>query len=491
MSGIPRGQRPKWLQEEGERRERIFRTCIANNPFIPPEEKSDIDFRDPTDRQTLFLTNNFEEVLFGGAGGGGKSDGLLMAALMYIQMPHYDALLLRRTYPELAMAGAIMDRAHHWLSPWIQKKVVHWNASDKRFTFPSGATLSFGYLLSRGDELRYQSSEFNFIGFDELTHFPEYQYRYLWSRLRRGRFQNIPGRLYAATNPGGPGGEWVKARWGLHGILDYNIVHAVDQNGEMEKRLFIGARVEENPYIDQEDYIRKLGKLDTVTYLQLRMGDWDVIAEGFMFRLKWFEDAYVSVDALPPKRRRVRGWDLAATPVTDDNKTPDYTSGVLMSVDDDTGIFYIEDMVMVRMAPADRDEFMAEIAARDGPDVPIRVEQEGGASGKSWIDSASRSPLFMKYDFDGMTTGGKSKEVRAQPMATAAKQGRLKLVSNQDPENNWNGQFLNLLCPFPQEGLPDDPIDAASLCYNWLVNAPGSSLDLEELAGVSNEIFYS
>ena len=51
--------------------------------------------------------------------------------------------------------------------------------------FPSGARLSFGHLLRDSDKYKYQSEEYQFVGFDELTHFQEDQYSYLFSRVRR------------------------------------------------------------------------------------------------------------------------------------------------------------------------------------------------------------------------------------------------------------------------------------------------------------------
>jgi hypothetical protein len=107
------------------------------------------------------------ELLYGGAAGGGKSDALLMAALQFIQYKNYNALLLRKTYSELALPEAIMDRAFQWL----EGTDAEWHAKEYRWSFPSGANLSFGYLQSENDKFRYQSSAFQFIGFDELTEF--------------------------------------------------------------------------------------------------------------------------------------------------------------------------------------------------------------------------------------------------------------------------------------------------------------------------------
>jgi predicted phage terminase large subunit-like protein len=81
-----------------------------------------------------------------------------MAALMYVDVPGYAALLLRRSYSDLALPGALMDRAAEWLSG----TAARWDGRDKAWRFPSGASLVFGYLATEADRYRYQSSEFQF-----------------------------------------------------------------------------------------------------------------------------------------------------------------------------------------------------------------------------------------------------------------------------------------------------------------------------------------
>src|SRR5882724_12911124 len=133
----------------------------------------------PSPKQAEFLELDCLEALYGGAAGGGKSSALLMAALQYVHVPGYAALLLRRTFADLSLPGAIMDRAHDWL----QGTGAVWHGQDKRWTFPSGATLTFGYCETARDVYRYQGMEVQFVGVDELTQWPEQSYRYLLSRL--------------------------------------------------------------------------------------------------------------------------------------------------------------------------------------------------------------------------------------------------------------------------------------------------------------------
>jgi len=163
----------------------------------------------PTPPQTAFLLLECREAMYGGAAGGGKSDALLMAALQYVDVENYAALLLRKSYSDLSLPAALIPRAAEWLTTTDAK----WNGAEHVWRFPSGASLSFGYLDTEADKYRYQSAEYQFIGFDELTQFSESQYTYMFSRLRRLKGSNVPLRMRGASNPGGYGHEWVKQRF--------------------------------------------------------------------------------------------------------------------------------------------------------------------------------------------------------------------------------------------------------------------------------------
>ena len=75
---------------------------------------------EPSLTQKVFLRTYSLEALFGGAAGGGKSSALLMAALQYVDVPGYSAILFRRTYADLALPGAIMDRFQSWIAGSIR-----------------------------------------------------------------------------------------------------------------------------------------------------------------------------------------------------------------------------------------------------------------------------------------------------------------------------------------------------------------------------------
>ena len=401
---------------------------ILNNAHIPHK---------PTSKQFEFLF--YADVLegfYGGAAGGGKSDALLMAALQFVDIPGYSALILRRTFADLALPEAIMDRAQEWLSPTNAR----WHGDTKTWAFPSGATLTFGYLQTERDKYRYQGAAFQMIGFDEMTQFTETMYQYLFSRLRRLHGSHIPIRMRAASNPGDIGHEWVKSRW----ITPTGAEHV------QKKRFFVPAFLEDNPHLDTEEYGITLMKLDPITREQLRRGNWDISATGKTFRRQDFKIGGGAHGA------QVRFWDLAATEETK-GKDPDWTVGCLMSMED--GVYWIKDIIRVREDAGEVEKVIRQAAEMDGVTTRVFMEQEGGASGKSLISYYSRTVL-NGYTFKGVPSTG-SKIVRAQPFAAAVSNGNVYLAPG-----GWNAVFLDEAEQFPKSKVHDDQVDAASSAFN-------------------------
>ena len=215
----------------------------------------------------MFLRTPQLEAFFGGSAGPGKSTALLASALMYADEPGYAALLLRRTYPQLSMPGGLIPMSKQWLG----ESDAAWSESHNRWTFPSGATVTFGHIQNEQDVYRYLGQEYQFIGFDELTGFTETMYRYLFSRLRRSEKVNAALRMRGASNPGGIGHDWVKRRF---------ITTATREPGTA----FVRAVLTDNPGLDVDAYREGLAKLHPVIRRQLEDGDWDIAGEGTLFR---------------------------------------------------------------------------------------------------------------------------------------------------------------------------------------------------------------
>lgn len=401
----------------------------------------------PTPTQAAFLLlDDVPEVMFGGAAGGGKSVAGLSAALQYVDVPGYSALMVRKTFPSLFQPGALIPLSHDWL----QGTDAHWNGTDRQWRFPSGATLNFGYLDTDLDRFQYQGAAYPFIDFDELTHFTESQYTYLFSRCRRTeamKARGIPLRMRSQSNPGGVGHEWVKARF---------------INNTAPDRLFIPSKLTDNPHLDVEAYRRSLAQLPLIERLQLEHGNWEAAKAGDWFKREWWQ--YIDAKDLPPMRRRVRYWDTASTKPSARNKDPDFYSGTQMS--EFRGRFYVEDRESFREGPAETERRLEAVRDRDGTSVEAFMAQEPGSQSEILINSYART-LFKGFSFRGDRQTG-SKLERAKPFSAACSNGLVFIVRGA-----WNREFTEQHEAFPTPGVHDDDVDSASGAHQKLALTGG------------------
>jgi len=224
-----------------------------------------------TPKQNMFITATADEVLFGGAAGGGKSYAQIIDALIYrIKYPGSKQIILRRTYPELDKS---IIRRTLALYP---KSIYKYSSSTHTGVFSNGSIIDFGYCDNENDVYRYQSAEFDVVRFDELTHFTKDMYIYLISRLRG--VNGYPKQMKSTTNPGGIGHKWVKERF--IDIGSENTVHEI--NGG--KRVFIPSLVTDNSFLMAKDgsYLRRLENLSEKDRKALLYGQWDIF-EGQYF----------------------------------------------------------------------------------------------------------------------------------------------------------------------------------------------------------------
>lgn len=391
--------------------------------------------------------------MYGGAAGGGKSQALLMAAAQYVHVPGYAAILLRENFPDLNQPDALIPRSKEW---WKGK--ARWSERDRRWTFPSGATVTFGYLERDNDAYQYQGAAFQFCGIDELSQHTEFRYRYLFSRLRRprsGPLADVPLRMRSGTNPGGRGGEWVCNRF-------------VNPRTRKAGAVFVPARLADNPSLDAEAYVRGLMHLDPVTRAQLLHGDWDAY-EGGRFKREWFRP--FSLRSGGPHGageyhldggRAVPASDCwvfqTADPAASAEETarsddPDYTAVCTFAVTPWNELLWL-----------DCDRFRAET-----PDIvprllsgyelhrPAFLGVEAVAANRAVYQEARRTSMVVRE----LSPGGRDKLVRATPLMVLAGNGRLFV-----PEvAHWREDALAELLRFtgdPRAGGHDDVVDACA-----------------------------
>lgn len=233
---------------------------------------------EPQKKQAVFMSRPEYEALYGGAAGGGKSDALLIEALRQVHIPHYKAIIFRKTYPQLSELEERSAELYPYIYPGCK-----YNASKHFWRFKSGAMIYFGAMQRTADRTKYQGKRYDFIAFDELTHFTWDEYSYMFSRNR----PSGPGtRVYirSSTNPGGIGHGWVKDRFITAGppfvpitsVMEINMPDGSVQK-KKRKRIFIQSTVFDNQKLLDNDpnYIANLASLPEAEKNALLYGDWD------------------------------------------------------------------------------------------------------------------------------------------------------------------------------------------------------------------------
>lgn len=275
----------------------------------------------PQPRQYEFMRRGEYEALYGGAAGGGKSDAMVAEALRQVDIPHYKAILFRKTFPE---ARELILKSHR-IYPRVYPGAKY-NGSEHCWTFPSGARIYFGSMPNATSYLRYQGLSFAFIGFDELTHFTQDEYEYLISRNRA----DGPGvRVYirATANPGGVGHGWVKERFitSMPPNTPYEFKTTVSKpdGTAMEvvrKRIFIPSSVFDNKELLNNDpnYLANLAMLPEAQRKALLYGDWNTFSGQVFTEWKDNPDGYktrqfthvIEPFEIPRHWRRYRSFDF-------------------------------------------------------------------------------------------------------------------------------------------------------------------------------------
>ena len=293
---------------------------------LPPNQR--LAWR-ATPKQKEFLSAPEFEVLYGGAAGGGKTDGLLVDALglgpwtekkpAHFEKRAYQAIIFRQTFPDLK---DIIDRSHE-IYPEAHRGAKY----DKQahvWNFPSGARIEFGFIQRDIERFRYRGRAFQYIGWEELTLWPTpAPYIYLIGRVRSSD-PTIPLYIRATTNPDGPGFGWVKERWRITKQgrpTKFEVALKDQETGEtyLRSRAFIPAKLDDNPHLGV-DYRAGLLQLDEEDQQRMLRGIWeapqikgayygkemdDARAEGRILRVPYVKSVPVNTF-----------WDLGANDTT-------------------------------------------------------------------------------------------------------------------------------------------------------------------------------
>jgi hypothetical protein len=258
-------------------------------------------------RQSAFISCPADDVAFGGARGGGKSDALLGDWLSHEETYGKDAIgiVLRRERTQLI---ELIERARVIYIPlgYTFKGV------DKVFIGPKGGRLRFAYLERDSDADSYQGHSYSRVYIEEMGTFnSEGPINKMQATLRSGA--GVPCQLKCTMNPGGAGHTWVKARYHLDEhprgmeLFKFEFRNPFTGKTITKTRIFIPSKVSDNKYLD-DTYIANLHQVGSPELVRAWLeGDWSVV-EGSFFP-EFCSKNIVTPFAVPPEWLRFRSID--------------------------------------------------------------------------------------------------------------------------------------------------------------------------------------
>ncbi len=441
---------PADVADRAKRLVETFRRTVLDNPWVVQK---------PHVRQAAFLLHSdIREILYGGAAGGGKSSALLGGAAQYVHVPEYQAILFRNTEGDLTQAGGLVERSLAW---WSETK-AKFNGNDFVWTFPSGAKIRFDYMQQDEHALKHRGSEYQFIGWDELTLQEEFHYTFLFRSLRKtttGAVADVPLRVRAGTNPGGKGMAFVRERF----VPDEYMAEPDEEKrfGRLwwksdphdgSLRLFVPARVQDNPSLNYEEYLQSLMQLDPVTRAQQLHGDWRDFSGG-RFLKDWFErrwwkhgDYYYTTGNPNGWRRDQLNVFMAVDPAGTKKKRSDYTAAGVFAACPDGDLlvlhFLHRKFFVHEMLPAVAD------VARHHQARTVGFESDNMQ--RLIVDQARKTPGMPPVT--PLYTRNQGKLHRAFPAIHLAEQGKILLP---DPSQPWVSVFLTNLLAFTGDAKLD------------------------------------
>jgi hypothetical protein len=266
---------------------------------LPEEQRQEVDqFIEEQSKGHLWIPSpgpqleavncEADVLLYGGAGGAGKSD--LILGLAFEQ--HQRTLIIRKHYVDLA---AITDRA---------KEI---NSTDKGFkgSIPprlrtiNGKVIDFGGLAQPGDEEHWQGQAHDLLAIDEVVQLPERQVRYLMGWVRSADPNQRCRTVLASNPPISSVGDWIipmfapwlddrhsnpaapgELRWVVTDEDGHDFwvdgPEPVEIAGRMRtpmSRTFIPGRMVDNPFLRDTNYAAVLDGLQEPLRSALRDGN--------------------------------------------------------------------------------------------------------------------------------------------------------------------------------------------------------------------------
>ena len=451
----------------------------------------------------MFLRSPADICIYGGAAGGGKTYAILLECLRHVDNERFEAVIFRQSRPQILSAGGLFATSQE-IYPHLGATSVL--TPNVQWRFKTGAKVTFAHMFYEREKYNWQGSQIPLLIFDELTHFTEGQFFYLFSRNRSSC--GVKPYIRATCNPDGESWVaklidwWIDPETGYAieercGKLRYfirrnNLIHWADtpqqlyeefglytdeERQEVKSLTFISAKLSDNQILMKHDpgYIGALKAMSEFDQEQLLNGNWKIrrSAGHYFKRSKVQILTSVPTDVV----RWVRAWDLAATqpgendeseglPQSMRNTRKDesaYTAGVLLGKRSN-GRTFVADVINVRENGADVRQLILNTAASDNAlygNVTVRLPQDPGQAGKDQAQSFVR--MLGGYTVTTALESG-DKVTRAEPFSSQWLAGNVDVRQAE-----WNDDYFRQLENFPV-GKLKDMVDASANAYLELEN---------------------
>lgn len=261
--------------------------------------------------QVKFLSAPFREVLGEGNRGGGKTETLLMDYARDCGRgfgSRWKGILFRREYKQLDDVISKSKRLFMQLTPrprFLSSK------SDYKWVWPTGEELLLRVIKDPDDYWNYHGQEFPWMGWEELTTWPDAQCYDRMMACNRCAVPEVPKRVRMTTNPFGAGHGWVKHRF-IDPAPDCTPFYS--EEGQSVCR--INMSLEDNKALMEgdPDYIRRLDSIKNENLKQAwRYGNWEISVGGFLAGI-WDRSIHMVEPFTVPKdwkRWRALDWGFA------------------------------------------------------------------------------------------------------------------------------------------------------------------------------------
>ena len=483
-------------------------------------------------KQTDFIKSPADRIIYGGAVSGGKSRGLMLAPLKnLLTNPLYNAVIARRTFPELDQEGGLIQESQLVYKPLG----AEYNITKHYWTFPLKNRLRFVNIMDERKIEAKDGGQFTFLGIDEAQHWDEDLVDALWIRARG--ISGFRTQLCMTCNP--KKRSWMRYKW-LGWYLDDNGFPIPERSGVL-RYYYRGDHGEMIWFNNQMDALKWWARQFPDRYeIAIRNPDRMIFPESFTFIFSKATDNTIMMEGDPdyeskmenqPKAYKnakllgcwdfdegdkihfdaewvgepldwvlrkgtnqyfdlngnlkgtivkcARGYDFAYTPKTENNN-PDWTTCTFMALLD-SGVTLIGDHEFNQKGSNEIVPMIKRLAAKD-PDMTEIVIPDEVAGGQGFVNDIMRDLPLLKINKrkeygaprDSDLT---AKEYRFLPFSRQCQAGNLvKMIRN----DNWNDRAIMIweaLGSPESRKMKKDDCDSASKCYNFLHEDEGVNSD--------------